>query len=134
MMRPIAEQKGAIAQQSKAYVEEPLPARPAGRLASSEPNPSDEQPHAGMPGACWTGCCGSTPPDQASGDEPVRWTDINGKKHTTAPGTVRSFSLNSEEFYEAVREPRERPWIPNGALGREPRAPTPTVIVDRKRR
>ena len=36
---------------------------------------------------------------------------------------IRSFSLNSREFYEAVCEPRERPWIPNGALPREPRRP-----------
>lgn len=133
MMRAIAEQKGAIASQSGASVEEPLPVRPAGRRALSEPNPSDEQPHAGMPGACWTGCCGFTPHDQASGDEPVRWTDINGEAHTSAPGTMRSFSINSQEFYEAVVEPRERPSIPNGALPREPRAWGPTVIVERKR-
>lgn len=34
---------------------------------------------------------------------------------------IRTFTLNSREFYEAVCEPRERPWIPNGALPREPR-------------
>ena len=34
---------------------------------------------------------------------------------------MRTFGLNSREFYEAVCEPRERPWIPNGALPREPR-------------
>jgi len=33
----------------------------------------------------------------------------------------RTFSLKSREFYEAACEPRERPWIPNGALTREPR-------------
>ena len=37
--------------------------------------------------------------------------------------SIRSFSLNSPELYEAVSEPRERPWIPNGALPREPRRP-----------
>jgi hypothetical protein len=43
---------------------------------------------------------------------------------------VRSFSLNSRDFYEAVTEPRERPWIPNGALPREPRARDLPVIPD----
>ena len=37
---------------------------------------------------------------------------------------IRTFTLNSREFYEAVCEPRERPWIPNGALPREPRRAT----------
>jgi len=37
--------------------------------------------------------------------------------------TIRTFGMNSREFYEAVCEPRERPWIPNGALPREPRWP-----------
>ena len=54
-------------------------------------------------------------------DQPVRWIDINGKTHTSPPGTMRTFSLNSDEFYEALATPRERPWIPNGALPREPR-------------
>lgn len=67
-------------------------------------------------------------------DEPVRWTDINGGTHTTAPGTTRSFGLNSQEFYEAMSEPSYRPWIPNGALGRAPRAPEMRVIVERKER
>ena len=35
----------------------------------------------------------------------------------------RTFSLNSPEFYEAVCGRRERPWIPNGALPREPNWP-----------
>jgi hypothetical protein len=45
---------------------------------------------------------------------------------------MRTFSMNSREFYEAVCEPRERPWIPNGALPREPRWPRPSsgVSVD----
>jgi len=42
---------------------------------------------------------------------------------------IRTFTLNSREFYEAVCEPRERPWIPNGALPREPRRPTPSSGV-----
>lgn len=37
--------------------------------------------------------------------------------------SIRTFSMNSPEFHEAVCEPRERPWIPNGALPREPRWP-----------
>jgi len=42
---------------------------------------------------------------------PVLWTDINGKQHTTPPGTMRTFSMNSKEFHEAVMEPREPdPW------------------------
>lgn len=36
---------------------------------------------------------------------------------------IRSFSLNSPEAYEALCGDRERPWIPNGALPREPRWP-----------
>jgi len=36
---------------------------------------------------------------------------------------IRSFSLNSPEAYEALGGRRERPWIPNGALPREPRWP-----------
>jgi hypothetical protein len=34
---------------------------------------------------------------------------------------IRTFSLNSKEAYDALATPRERPWIPNGALPREPR-------------
>ena len=44
---------------------------------------------------------------------------------------MRSFSLNSREFYDAVCAPRERPWIPNGALPPEPRARDLEVIVER---
>ena len=43
---------------------------------------------------------------------------------------MRTFGLNSREFYEAVCDPRERPWIPNGALPREPRARDLPVIPD----
>ena len=45
--------------------------------------------------------------------------------------SIRSFSLNSREFNEAVSAPEERPWMPNGALPREPRARDMEVIVDR---
>ena len=34
---------------------------------------------------------------------------------------MRSFTLKSDEAYAALCTPRERPWIPNGALPREPR-------------
>jgi hypothetical protein len=36
---------------------------------------------------------------------------------------MRTFGLNSPEFYEAMCRPEERPWIPNGALAREPKRP-----------
>ena len=34
---------------------------------------------------------------------------------------IRSFSLNSPEAYEALGGRSDRPWIPNGALPREPK-------------
>ena len=46
---------------------------------------------------------------------------------------IRSFSLNSREFYEAVRGPGERPWIANGALPREPKPRGLEVIVEHAR-
>ena len=46
---------------------------------------------------------------------------------------LRTFGLNSQEFYDAVCEPRERPWIPNGSLPREPRVWDPPVIVEPRR-
>ena len=36
---------------------------------------------------------------------------------------MRSFGLNSPEFYESVCRREDRPWIPNGALPREPNYP-----------
>lgn len=51
----------------------------------------------------------------------------------TAPN-MRTFSLNSDEAYEALATPRERPWIPNGALPREPRVWERPVVVERRRR
>lgn len=36
---------------------------------------------------------------------------------------IRSFSLNSPEAYEALCGRRDRPWIPNGALPRQPNFP-----------
>jgi hypothetical protein len=50
----------------------------------------------------------------------------------TAPN-MRSFSLKSDEAYEALCTPRERPWIPNGALRREPRSWNLPVIVEARR-
>lgn len=50
----------------------------------------------------------------------------------TSPN-MRTFTLNSREFYECVTEPRERPWIPNGALPREPRAREREVIVEKRK-
>ena len=43
---------------------------------------------------------------------------------------MRTFSLNSREFYEAVCGRRERPWIPNGALPRDPPPRDLPVITD----
>jgi hypothetical protein len=51
----------------------------------------------------------------------------------TAPN-MRSFSLDSEEAYEALCEPRERAWTPNGSLPRDPRPLDQTVQVDVERR
>jgi hypothetical protein len=56
----------------------------------------------------------------------MRKSDIHS---TEIPG-LRSFSLNSQEFYDAVCERVERPWIPNGALPREPRKWELEVIVE----
>ena len=47
----------------------------------------------------------------------------------TDPSALRSFSLNSPEAYEALCEPRDRPWIPNGSLPRAPVRATPTSGV-----
>lgn len=49
----------------------------------------------------------------------------------SASGGLRTFTLNSREFYEAVRTPGERPWIPNGSLLREPRVCGLRVVVEK---
>jgi len=46
----------------------------------------------------------------------------------------RSFSLNSQEFYEAVCAPAEQAWIPNGALPLEPQRREAAVIVEVRKR
>ena len=43
---------------------------------------------------------------------------------------MRSFSLDSPEAYAALCAPQDRPWIPNGALPRAPRAWDQAVIVE----
>jgi hypothetical protein len=43
---------------------------------------------------------------------------------------MRSFSLNSDEAYAALCPREDRPWIPNGALPREPRVREREVIVE----
>lgn len=48
------------------------------------------------------------------------------------PPAPRTFGLNSPEFHEFIAGPRERPWIPNGSLPREPRCRDLPVIVERK--
>jgi hypothetical protein len=40
----------------------------------------------------------------------------------------RTFSLNSQEFYDAVCTPADRPWIPGGALRREPRVWAKVIV------
>lgn len=47
-----------------------------------------------------------------------------------SPAGIRTFSLNSPEFYEAVCEPRARPWIPNGALSSGSRLWRPEDAAD----
>ena len=47
---------------------------------------------------------------------------------------LRTFSLNSDEAYEALCPPRERAWIPNGSLPREPRRWEREVIVEARAR
>ena len=59
-------------------------------------------------------------------------TDTDPLPQPEAPN-MRTFSMNSKEFYEAVCIPRERPWIPNGALPREPRVWDLPVIVEHER-
>ena len=51
----------------------------------------------------------------------------------TAPN-MRSFSLNSPEAYEALCPREERPWIPNGALPRDPRSRPLEVIIEPSKR
>ena len=53
---------------------------------------------------------------------------------SSAAPNQRTFGLNSREFYEAVRQPKDRAWIPNGALPPEPRSRDPEVIVERSAR
>ena len=60
----------------------------------------------------------------------VEWPDLS----PPTPGSIRSFSLNSPEFYAAACTPRSRPWIPNGSLGSEPRLRDPEVIIERSSR
>jgi hypothetical protein len=50
-----------------------------------------------------------------------------------AAPNMRSFALDSAEAYAALCGRAERPWIPNGALPREPRAWDRAVIVERRR-
>lgn len=56
--------------------------------------------------------------DEPEPTEPPRMVGMDG-----SPAGTRSFSLNTREFYEATCHPSRRPWIPNGALPREPRWP-----------
>ena len=51
------------------------------------------------------------------------------EEQPTAPN-VRTFSLKSEEAYEALCPKRDRPWIARGALLREPRIWEGEVMVE----
>jgi hypothetical protein len=44
--------------------------------------------------------------------------ESDGGEQLGAPN-MRTFSLNSDEAYAALCEPRDRPWMPNGALLRQ---------------
>ena len=55
---------------------------------------------------------------------------MTGKCEQPSAPNVRSFSLNSDEAYEALCPRQERPWIPNGALPREPRVWNLPVLVE----
>jgi hypothetical protein len=46
------------------------------------------------------------------------------------PPNIRSFSLDSDEAYAALCRRRDRPWIPNGSLPREPRAWEREAIIE----
>lgn len=46
----------------------------------------------------------------------------------------RSFSLNSDEAYQALCAPEAKPWIMAGSLPREPRGREGIVIVEAKHR
>ena len=58
---------------------------------------------------------------------------MGGDDERASGGGVRSFSLNSAEAYAALCGREDRPWIPNGALPREPRVWDRAVIVERRR-
>lgn len=49
----------------------------------------------------------------------------------TAPN-MRSFTLDSEEAYEALCPRQDRPWIMNGSLPREPRGRNLPVITEHR--
>lgn len=69
-------------------------------------------------------------------DDPEKPAETEAPAPPVRPERVegRTFTLNSREFYEAVCEPRDRPWIPNGSLGREPRERERAVIVEVRKR
>jgi hypothetical protein len=60
----------------------------------------------------------------------MTWRNANVEQ---APN-MRSFSLNSDETYEALCPRIERPWIMADSLPREPRVWNRPVIVERRRR
>ena len=50
-----------------------------------------------------------------------------------AAPNMRSFTLDSDEAYQALCAPDEEPWIKAGSLPREPRSRNLPVVVERRR-
>ena len=86
-------------------------------------SPSDEHRMAAMPG-CME-------------ERMLRFILRDGSssfQETSMKIPLRSFSLNSDQAYAALCSREDRPWIPNGALPREPRLWERGVIVEKRRR
>ena len=49
-----------------------------------------------------------------------------------SPPKLRTFGLNSPEFYECVRAPGTDAWIPNGSLRKEPRSLDRKLMIEGK--
>ena len=54
---------------------------------------------------------------------------MSGSGQPEAPN-MRSFTLDSDEAYEALCPREERPWIMNGSLPRSPRGRDLPVIIE----
>ena len=65
--------------------------------------------------------------EEANQSADAPWTDINGATHSTPPGTMRSFGMNSREFHEAVSE-RPGPWRWGPGLPSQPKGDRSPVV------